>query len=188
MGGEETSTMTRRTASPLPSPLSRPSRRAAARGFARALALSAAVLVAGCDGDDIFYDDDPVASGFWQDEIVDDAGPGGHVELEFDGVFEPGDYSDDQIEIEVFLDSGRDAISFQLDDRAGWTHEERLGTLTFRAEYRRSADRMTVDARLDALGDAPHEMEASVRYRVRYFNSSRSRFDREYVWRETIDF
>lgn len=186
MGAEEIQTMTRRTASASSHDSS--VRAAAARGLALALVLSAAGLVAGCDGDDIFYDDDPVASGFWEDDVVDDAGAGGHVDLDFDGIFEPGDYSDDQLEIEIFLDSGRDAISFQLDDRAGWSHDEQLGTLSFRAEYHRSSDRVTVDARLDAPNDAPHDMEARVRYRVRYFNSSRSRFDREYVWRETIDF
>ena len=152
------------------------------------LGLALTGLLAGCDGDDLFYDDDPVASGFWESEVVDDAGAGGHVELDFDGVFEPGDYSDDLIEIRVFLDSGREAVSFELDDRAGWSHSERLGTMTFRAEYHRSADRVTVDARLEAIDDEPQEMEARVRYRVRYYGSSRSRFDREYVWRERVEF
>lgn len=151
-----------------------------------ALLLAALLPLAGCDGDDLFYDDEPVASGRWVDELVDDPGAGGHVNLDFDGILEPGDYSDDDVEIDVFLDSGREAVSFELSDHAGWSHDERLGTLTFRAEYHRSADRVTVDARLDALDDTPREMEARVRYRVRTFGSTR--FDREYRWREVVEF
>lgn len=154
--------------------------------LATALLLAVLLPLAACDGDDLFYDDDPVASGLWADELVDDPGAGGHVVLDFDGILEPGDYSDDDVEIEIFLDSGREAVSFELSDRAGWSHDERLGTLSFRAEYHRSADRVTVDARLDALDDTPREMEARVRYRVRTFGSTR--FDREYRWRETVEF
>ena len=159
-----------------------------ARRFALVLCLPLLLLV-GCDGDDLFYDDDPVASGRWSDEIVDDAGAGGFVELDFDGIFDPGDYSNDQIEIEVRLDSGRDAIDFELSDRAGWSYRERLGTIDFRAEYSLSADRMRVDAVLESPDDRPVEMEARVRYRVRLFGSSGgTRFDREYTWREVVEF
>jgi hypothetical protein len=171
--------MTRRTASTR-------TRFATFAAFAPALLLATLLPLAACDGDDFFYDDDPIASGHWADEFVDDPGAGGHVVLDFDGILEPGDYSDDDVEIEIFLDSGREAVSFELSDRAGWSHDERLGTLTFRAEYHRSADRVTVDARLDALDDTPREMEARVRYRVRTFGSTR--FDREYRWRETVEF
>lgn len=175
--------MRRRTPT-LPARSSTPA--ATARRLAPLLLLALVFPLASCDGDDLFYDDDPIASGRWDDEIVDDAGAGGHVDLDFDGILEPGDYSDDMIEIEVFLDSGRDAVGFELSDRAGWRHDERLGTLTFRAEYRRSADRVTVEARLEAPDDSPREMEGRVRYRVRSFGSTR--FDREYRWRETVDF
>lgn len=175
--------MTRRTHTPA-ARFSFPAARAVR--LAPVLLLALLVPLAGCDGDDLFYDDEPIASGRWDDEIVDDAGAGGHVDLDFDGIFEPGDYSDDMVEIEVFLDSGRDAVSFELSDRAGWSHDERLGTLTFRAEYHRSADRVTVDALLEAPDDNPREMEGRVRYRVRSFGSTR--FDREYRWRETVDF
>jgi len=155
------------------------------------LTLALALLaLAGCDeGHDLFFDDDPIATGRWTAELVDDAGPGGHVELGFRGVFDPGDLaSDDLVSIHVLVDSGAEAVSFQLDDDSGWSLTQRLGTVTVHADYDEDDERVTVDARLTARDDAARPMEASVEYRVRFWGSGDERFSREYVWREQVAF
>lgn len=155
------------------------------------LPLLALLVFTGCDHDafDFIYDDEPVASGRWSAELVDDPGAGGHVIVQFDGVFDPGDgASDDLAEIEVFLDSGSEALSFQLDEDSGWDLVQRLDTITVDADYDERDERFRLTARLDADDDAPHQMEARVRYRVRYWGSSDDRFSREYTWRELVEF
>lgn len=155
------------------------------------LALSLALLaLGGCEeGEDFFFDDDPVASGRWSAEIEDDPGPGGHVDLAFRGVFDPGDLaSDELVSIHVFIDSGDEAVAFQLDDDAGWRLTQRLDTLTVHADYDEDDERVAIDARLTAADDDPRRMEASVEYRVRYWSSHDERFRREYVWRDEVAF
>lgn len=159
--------------------------------LAAALALSLALAAAaGCEeGENFFFDDDPVASGRWTAELVDDPGAGGHVDLGFRGVFDPGDLaSDELIEIRVFVDSGDEAVSFELDEDSGWDLTQRLGTLTVHADYDEDDERVAIDARLTARDDDPRRMEASVEYRLRYFSSHDERFQREYVWREDVEF
>jgi hypothetical protein len=157
--------------------------------LAAALAL-ALLAVAACDeGHDLFFDDDPVASGRWSAAVVDDPGPGGHVDLGFRGIFDPGQpASDELVSIHVFVDSGDEAVGFQLDEDSGWSLTQRLGTLTVHADYDEDDERVTIDARLSARDDAPRRMEASVEYRVRFFGSADERFTREYVWREQVAF
>lgn len=160
----------------------------------RALALPlllALVILAGCDHDDFdfIYDDEPAASGRFDAQVVDDDGAGGHVLLDFDGIFDPGDgESDDLAVIEVFLDSGSESVSFQLDEDSGWDLVQRLRTITLEADYDEDDEDFRLTAFLEAEDDAPRMMEARVRYRVRYWGSSDDRFTREYAWRERIDF
>jgi hypothetical protein len=157
--------------------------------LAAALAL-ALLAFAGCEeGEDLFFDDDPVASGRWTAALVDDAGPGGHVDLGFRGIFDPGDLaSDELVSIHVFVDSGEEAVAFQLDDDSGWDLTQRLGSVTVHADYDEDDERVAIDARLTARDDDPRRMEASVEYRVRYWSSHDERFTREYLWREDVAF
>ncbi|HEX6198924.1 MAG TPA: hypothetical protein VF150_01585 [Thermoanaerobaculia bacterium] len=172
---------TRKPRDPLPPTL--------ALGLAFVLA-AACLALAGCeDGHDIFFDDDPVATGRFTSEVVNDPGAGGHVDLDFRGVFDPGDLaSDELVSIHVMVDSGDEAVTFQLDDDAGWSRTERLSTLTAHADYDEDDERFTLQARLTARDDAPRAMEARVEYRIRYWGSNSRRFTQEYVWREQVAF
>lgn len=155
------------------------------------LLLLALAALAACDHDDFDFinDDEPLASGRFTAQVVDDLGAGGHVELDFQGVFDPGGgVANDLAAIEVFVDSGAEAVSFRLDEDSGWDLTQRLGTITLDADYDTDDDRFDLAARLNVDDDQPRTLEARVRYRVRYFGSDDDRFDREYVWREQVDF